>query len=228
MNSLIDLLSDHIRSYSTPHKFNSMRLVFTVFMLLLAAPVWSTTVLVVGDSISAAYGLAERDGWVQLAEDALGDEHPDIEMVNASISGDTTSGGVSRLPDALERFAPDLVVIELGGNDGLRGYSLKEMRENLTTMVDASTESGAKVLLLGMQIPTNYGAAYTRRFAAIYQKVADKTGAALVPFFLEPIALQRDYFQPDGVHPTLEAQPLLVEHVLPSIQSLLAEPVEAD
>ena len=199
-----------------------MRPLFTLIMLLFAAPAWPTTVLVVGDSISAAYGLAEKDGWVQLAEDQLqplaGNE---IDFVNASISGDTTSGGLARLPEALERFNPDLVVIELGGNDGLRGYSLKEMRENLTTMVEASEAMGAEVLLLGMQIPTNYGVAYTRRFAAIFQKVADTTGAALVPFMLEPIANNRDYFQSDGIHPSADAQPLLVDHVLPLITQIL-------
>jgi len=184
-------------------------------------PTWSNTVLVVGDSISAAYGLAEKDGWVKLAEAQLSQENAEIEFINASISGDTTSGGLSRLPEALERFAPDLVVIELGGNDGLRGYSLKDMRENLTEMVNSSESAGASVLLLGMQIPTNYGAAYTRRFAEIYHKVADATGAALVPFFLEPIALERDYFQRDGVHPTADAQPLLVDHVLSEIKQLL-------
>ena len=195
-----------------------MRLLSLFILLLLSAPGWSKTVLVVGDSISAAYGLAERDGWVQLANDQLNNE---VTFVNASISGDTTSGGLARLPEALERFKPNVVVIELGGNDGLRGYSLKDMRENLTAMVDASETAGASVLLLGMQIPSNYDTAYTRRFAEIFQKVADSTGAALVPFFLEPIATDRDYFQRDGVHPTAEAQPLLVEHVIPALKSLL-------
>lgn len=198
-----------------------MRLLFTLFMLLFSFPAWSSTVLVVGDSISAAYGLAEKDGWVSLAQAELNEQDSEIEFINASISGDTTSGGLSRLPEALERFKPDLVVIELGGNDGLRGYSLKDMRENLTAMVEASESAGASVLLLGMQIPTNYGAAYTRRFAAIYEKVAEATGAVLVPFFLEPIATERDYFQRDGVHPTAEAQPLLAKHVMSELIQLL-------
>lgn len=198
-----------------------MRLLFTLFVLMFSFPAWSSTVLVVGDSISAAYGLAEKDGWVELAETELLEQDSEIEFINASISGDTTSGGVSRLPEALKRFTPDLVVIELGGNDGLRGYSLKDMRQNLTTMVETSESAGAEVLLLGMQIPTNYGAAYTRRFAQIYEKVAESTGAALVPFFLEPIAQDRDYFQRDGVHPTADAQPLLVEHVISELAQLL-------
>jgi len=198
-----------------------MRLTFTLIMLFFSVPAWSTTVLVVGDSISAAYGLAERDGWVHLAGERLAETNDEVTVINASISGDTTSGGLARLPDALERFEPDVVIIELGGNDGLRGYSLKEMRQNLIAMVTASEDAGASVLLLGMQIPTNYGAAYTRRFAQIFQKVADATGAAIVPFFLEPIALERDYFQRDGVHPTADAQPLLLEHVMPELSALL-------
>jgi len=198
-----------------------MRLLFTLFVLMFSFPAWSSTVLVVGDSISAAYGLAEKDGWVELAETELLEQDSEIKFINASISGDTTSGGVSRLPEALKRFTPDLVVIELGGNDGLRGYSLKDMRQNLTTMVETSESAGAEVLLLVMQIPTNYGAAYTRRFAQIYEKVAESTGAALVPFFLEPIAQDRDYFQRDGVHPTADAQPLLVEHVISELAQLL-------
>jgi len=198
-----------------------MRIAFTVALFFFTLPAWSATVLVVGDSISAAYGLAERDGWVQLTGDALKAQDEHLIMVNASISGDTTSGGLARLPAALERFNPDVVIIELGGNDGLRGYSLKDMRENLTGMVEASRAAGAEVLLLGMQIPSNYGAAYTRRFAQIFEKVANKTDAALVPFFLEPIALERSYFQPDGVHPTAEAQPLLRDHILPALQALL-------
>jgi len=194
-----------------------------VLILIFPSAAWPATVLVVGDSISAAFGLAERDGWVQLANDELAKTHENITFVNASISGDTTSGGLARLPEALKRFKPNVVIIELGGNDGLRGYSLKEMRENLIAMVEASEAQGAKVLLLGMQIPSNYGVAYTRRFAQIYEKVATATGAALVPFFLEPIALERDYFQRDGVHPTAEAQPLLTEHVLPALQPLLEQ-----
>jgi len=205
--------------------FKAMRLISLLFLLFLSAPTWSKTVLVVGDSISAAYGLAERDGWVQLTDDKFSE---DITFVNASISGDTTSGGLARLPEALDRFNPSVVVIELGGNDGLRGYSLKDMRENLTAMVEASEAAGASVLLLGMQIPSNYGVAYTRRFAEIFKKVADSTGAALVDFFLEPIATDREYFQRDGVHPTAEAQPLLAEHVLPALITLLNNSAPTD
>ncbi len=181
------------------------------------------TVLVVGDSISAAYGLNEETGWVALAEEELRNEINDIEFVNASISGDTTAGGKQRIDAALERFSPDLLIIELGGNDGLRGYQPKQMQGNLEAMAEAGQNAGAQVLLLGMMIPSNYGAAYTRQFGEAFTKAADETGAELVPFMLEPIAEDRAMFQQDGIHPTAEAQPLLVEHVMPAIRKILKQ-----
>ena len=190
--------------------------------LTLPGPALAFTGLVVGDSIGAAYGLAERDGWVALAEGELQEEFPDVTLVNASISGDTTSGGLRRLPAALERFEPDLVVIELGGNDGLRGYPPASMRQNIEEMVRLADEAGAEVLILGMMIPSNYGAAFTRMFSESFGEAAEATGAALVPFLLEPIAEDRAYFQRDGIHPTAEAQPLLAEHVLPALREIVA------
>jgi len=178
-------------------------------------------VLVVGDSLSAAYGLAERDGWVALAEQALSEDYPGISFVNASISGDTTVGGLRRLPAALERFEPDVVVIELGGNDGLRAYPVDAMTDNLTRMATLAEDSGAEALILGMMIPTNYGQAYLERFTAAFGLAAEASEADLVPFFLEPIATDRNYFQSDGIHPTREAQPLMLEHVLPALRATL-------
>ncbi len=178
-------------------------------------------ILVVGDSLSAAYGLAEEDGWVNLAREALQKEYPDVELVNASISGDTTGGGLRRLPSALERFEPDLVIIELGGNDGLRAYPVDSMRANLIAMAEAAQQSGAATLLLGMMIPSNYGPAYTEAFSAAFAEAAKATDSLLVPFFLEPIATDRSYFQRDGIHPTADAQPLLLEHTLPDIKRAL-------
>jgi len=178
-------------------------------------------VLIVGDSLSAAYGLAERDGWVALAEQALAEDYPGIRIVNASISGDTTVGGLRRLPAAIERFEPDVVVIELGGNDGLRAYPVDAMTENLTRMATLSENSGAEALILGMMIPTNYGQAYLQRFIAAFGIAAEASDADLVPFFLEPIATDRAWFQSDGIHPTKEAQPLMMEHVLPALRATL-------
>lgn len=180
-------------------------------------------VMVVGDSLSAAYGLSERDGWVNLAEEALSERWPGVQMVNASISGDTTAGGMRRLPAALERFEPDLVIIELGGNDGLRAYPTDAMRDNLIGMAEAAQDSGATALIFGMMIPSNYGPAYTESFSAAFGEAANATGALLLPFFLEPIAMDRSYFQRDGIHPTAEAQPLLLEHVLPLIEQALEQ-----
>ena len=198
----------------------------TFLALPTSASAW--TALVLGDSISAAYQLDEEDGWVSLAETALRERHPDaeVEFVNASISGDTTDGGLRRLPDALERFAPDLVVIELGGNDGLRGYPPERMRDNLERMARLSSEADAEVLILGMMIPSNYGTAYTERFGEAFVEAAEASDSALVPFLLEPIADRRDLFQRDGIHPTAEAQPLLVEHVMPALEEALAAHLE--
>lgn len=179
------------------------------------------TVLVMGDSISAAYGLDEKDGWVSLAESALRKEGLEISFVNASISGDTTDGGVRRLPDALQRFQPDLLIIELGGNDGLRGYPPSVMQKNLETMAALAQEQGADVLIQGMRIPSNYGPAYLDMFTRAFVDAADASGASLLPFLLEPIAQDRDYFQADGIHPTAEAQPLMMQHTLPLIRELI-------
>ena len=194
----------------------------TFLALPTSASAW--TALVLGDSISAAYQLDEEDGWVSLAETALRERHPDaeVEFVNASISGDTTDGGLRRLPDALERFEPDLVVIELGGNDGLRGYPPDTMRQNLEEMARLADEAGADVLILGMMIPSNYGSAFTEMFSKAFDDAAAASGAELLPFLLEPIADDRAYFQSDGIHPTAEAQPLLVEHVLPALEASVA------
>lgn len=205
-----------------------MRLLLSIilFGLTLSGSVQATTVMVVGDSLSAAYGLNESDGWVALAREELEAEVPDIEMVNASISGDTTEGALRRLPAALERFEPDVLVLELGGNDGLRGYPLKRMKENLVQLAKLAQDASAQVLILGMRIPSNYGPAYTEAFANSFAEAAEESESELVPFFLEPIALDASYFQRDGIHPNAEAQPLLVKPVLdkllPMLESLVA------
>jgi acyl-CoA thioesterase-1 len=181
------------------------------------------TILVMGDSISAAYGLNEEDGWVNLAQNRLREEGLAVSFVNASISGDTTGGGLRRLPAAMERFEPDLVIIELGGNDGLRGYPPKAMQQNLEDMATIAKERGADVLIQGMMIPSNYGQAYLDMFVNAFAVAAENSGSALLPFLLEPIAEDRSYFQSDGIHPTAEAQPLLMEHTLPLIKEFVTE-----
>lgn len=196
-------------------------LFIAVILSATAARAESYTILVMGDSISAAYGLNEEDGWTSLTEKALQEEGLDVKVINASISGDTTAGGLRRLPDALERFAPDLLVIELGGNDGLRGYPPKTMQENLEGMASIAKDRETDVLILGMLIPSNYGTAYLNMFKQAFVSAAENTNSALLPFLLEPIAQDRAYFQADGIHPTEEAQPLLMAHVLPSIKEFV-------
>lgn len=184
------------------------------------------TLLVLGDSLSAEYGLARGQGWVALLEARLRRERLPHRVVNASISGETTAGGRSRLPRLLKEHAPRVLLIELGGNDGLRGLPTAEAEANLRAMARAGREAGARVLMLGMRIPPNYGRRYAEDFAAVFGAAAEAEGAELLPFFLEPIAapdrLGR-YFQPDRIHPNAEAQPLLLDAVWPRLARLLRE-----
>jgi len=186
----------------------------------LAAP----TVLVLGDSISAAYGMSLEQGWVALLERQLKDRDPDIRVVNASISGDTSAGGMRRLPPLLERYQPELLIIELGGNDGLRGYPTPQLRDNLEQMIRDGRESGARVLILPMEIPPNYGPRYTGAFRAAFAEAAENAGATLGPFLMEHVATETGLMQEDGIHPTAAAQPMLLENLLPTINTLLKNP----
>lgn len=184
----------------------------------------SHRVLILGDSLSAEYGLPRGTGWVALLSQTLAREKPGVQVINASISGDTTSGGRSRLGALLHTHRPQVVVIELGGNDALRGMDLQLTRQNLQAMVAASKAAHAKVLLLGMQMPPNYGLVYGRQFAALYSDVAKQEGAALVPFFLKGVADRPDalsYFQPDRIHPNEQAQRLMLANVWPSLKKLI-------
>jgi acyl-CoA thioesterase-1 len=179
------------------------------------------TLLVVGDSISAAYGLAPGTGWVDLLSARVAAEKLPYRVVNASISGDTTAGGRARLPALLRTHKPVVVIIELGGNDALRGGNLASTRDNLAAMVAAVQKANAKPLIIGMKIPPNYGAAYVREFDALYASVARDAKVPLVPFFFEGFGERSDLFQPDRVHPTAAAQPLLLDNVWPVLLPLL-------
>jgi len=181
----------------------------------------SRTVLVVGDSISAAYGMDLHQGWVALLNDRLMDNGLEYRAINASISGDTSAGGLNRLAPLLQEYQPELVIIELGGNDGLRGYPIDQLRANLQQMTELSIAQGAQVLLLQMEIPPNLGPRYTRLFRESFAWVADQTGAHWAPFILEDIAVNSALMQSDGIHPTAAAQPLIVENVWPSLAALL-------
>lgn len=188
----------------------------------LAAP--PATVLVLGDSLSAEYGLARGTGWVALLEQRLQAQKMAAQVVNASVSGDTTAGGRSRLPALLRQHQPQVVVVELGGNDALRGLPLRGTADNLTAMVRAAQDAGAKVLLVGMQVPPNYGTAYARDFAAVFGQVAQAHKTALVPFLLAGVADGPNptaLFQADRIHPTAQAHPRMLDNVWPELRKLL-------
>lgn len=179
------------------------------------------TVLIVGDSISAGFGLDTRQGWVSLLEQRLKREGFDDKVVNASISGDTSAGGQARLPALLAEHKPELVILELGGNDGLRGLLPTQLQQNLAGMIQQSKKAGAKVLLLGMRLPPNYGVRYTTAFAEVFPQVAKENDIPLVPFLLEGIGGVPSMVQSDGIHPTAEAQSRLLDNVWPMLKPLL-------
>lgn len=178
------------------------------------------TILVMGDSLSAAYGIDPKAGWVNLLKQRLGDEH---DVVNASISGETTSGGSARLLDMLGQYHPDIVLLELGGNDGLRGLSPQQMQVNLAKMIERSQQRGAEVLLLGIEVPPNYGPAYSDAFRGVFTQLADEYQVPLLPFLLEGVDLET-MLQSDGIHPTAEAQPIILDNVWPKLEPLLTSP----
>ena len=195
-----------------------------LILLSLGAPVAAraATVLVFGDSLSAGYGIPLERGWVERLQHKLREEKRDYTVVNASISGETTAGGRLRIESVLKTHRPAIVILELGANDGLRGQNLATMRANLEAIIAACRRYQAKVLLVGMRLPPNYGAAYTERFSAVYGDVARTQKLSSVPFLLEGFADRQDYFQADGLHPTAEAQPIIAQTVWRALQPLLA------
>jgi acyl-CoA thioesterase-1 len=202
-----------------------------VFALLIAiAPAWSygntarndsPTILVLGDSVSAGYGLASNEGWVALLQSRLKAQGYGYRVINASVSGETTTGGLARLPRALSVHRPKIVIVELGGNDGLRALPLETSRQNLERIIQASQSSGAKVLLLGMKIPPNYGPRYSQGFEQLFSDLARRYRLPFEPFFLEKIALAPGMMQSDGLHPTAKAQPVMLDTVWPVLKPML-------
>ena len=178
-------------------------------------------ILVLGDSISAGYGMNIDDGWVNLMNQTLIQRESPWRLINASISGETTIGGLKRLPELLDIYKPQIVVLELGGNDGLRGYPATKIRANLLAMTELAKNAGAKPVIISMRIPPNYGPRYTRAFESVFVDAAAQGGAALVPFLFEAVEASRDLMQADGIHPTAKAQPLLVEGFLPYLETLM-------
>ncbi|MFO0509454.1 MAG: arylesterase [Gammaproteobacteria bacterium] len=186
-----------------------------------AAATPAPAILVVGDSISAGYGLAANEGWVALLQSRLKSHGYGYRVVNASVSGETTTGGLARLPRALSVHRPAIVIIELGGNDGLRGLPLETSRTNLERMINLSKGAGARVLLLGMKIPPNYGARYSEGFEKVFRDLARQHKLAFEPFFLSKIALEQGMIQEDGLHPTAKAQPVMLDTMWPALKPLL-------
>jgi acyl-CoA thioesterase-1 len=192
--------------------------------LMLCAPAAysaSKTLLVLGDSISAEYGLPRDSGWVSLLQTRLSDDKLQVSVVNASISGETTAGGLTRLPALLQQHKPAVLIIELGGNDGLRGLSLAATQSNLREMIKSADRIGARVLLLGMRVPPNYGPDYSKRFAAMYQGLARERNVKLVPFLFAGLEDTERFFQQDRIHPNQRAQAVMLDNVWPSLRSLL-------
>jgi acyl-CoA thioesterase-1 len=197
-----------------------------LIVLLLGAPslAAAATIMVFGDSLSSAYGLQRDQGWTTLLQQRLTEKKLDYRIANASISGETTFGGRNRIDAALKTHRPSIVIIALGGNDGLRGLGIDAMRANLEALVRASRKSGARVLLVGMHMPPNFGLAYTEKFQQTFRAVAARERVPLVPFLLEGFAERQDLFQPDGIHPAAPAQVLVLENVWKGLQPLLKRP----
>jgi len=196
-----------------------------LFLLLVIVPASAAcaaqTILILGDSISSGYGLAQGEGWVVLLEQRIQREKLDYQVVNASIAGETTLGGLNRIPAALEEHRPVVVIVALGGNDGLRGSPLEEIRGNLIAIVKVCRKAGAKVVIAGMRIPPNYGSVYTRRFQGLFAEVARQQNVSLVPFMLQGFADNRSMFQDDGIHPAAGAQSRILDNIYRRLRPLL-------
>jgi acyl-CoA thioesterase-1 len=187
-------------------------------LMLLGANTYGSTLLVLGDSLSAGYGVNQESGWVALLRDDLGNGH---QIINGSISGDTTGGGLNRLPLLLEKFSPDYVLLELGGNDGLRGQPLNLMQRNLLAMIELCRQAGAEPVLFGMRLPPNYGRRYSDAFAAIYPQLSEQEKVMLIPFELDELAITEGMIQEDGLHPTALAQPIIKDVIKGYLEPLM-------
>lgn len=209
--------------------FRALRstILLTLFVLACQAQASGQSILIMGDSLSAAYGVPTERAWVSLLRERLAERDLAWQVVNASISGETTDGGQRRLSELLDKHDPAVVIIELGGNDGLRGFPPGISRKNLDRMITQANESGATAVLVGMQMPPNYGKRYTEAFADIYPSLAEQHDIPFVPFFLEGIYNQDGLMQEDGIHPTAEAQPILLDNLWPTLSPLLEDPAQA-
>ncbi|MFC1690352.1 arylesterase [Pseudomonadota bacterium] len=203
-------------------KFLFILMFFWVSSPLMAAP----AIVILGDSLSAAYGMEINQSWPSLLQQRLTENGYAYRVFNSSIAGDTTQGGAARLPRLLDRNQPDIVILELGGNDGLRGLPIEVTGKNLSTMIEQSQSAGASVILSEMRIPPNYGRTYTEKFNTMYTTLAQQYGISLLPFLLDDIALEPGLMQADGIHPTARAQPLILDKVWLQLEPLLNQPLK--
>ncbi len=207
--------------FLTTLSLTGLIITFSCQSAIASAPQNSKTVLILGDSLSAGHGIAQGKNWTDLLQQRLNDRKTAITLINASISGDTTANGINRLPKALERYQPEWIIIELGGNDALRGLPIRHIRNNLQSLIQTSLNTKAKVLLMSIRIPPNYGKKYTRAFSRIYPELADEYSLPLIPFILEHIALNPELMQTDGIHPNEKAQAEIMERLWKALEPLL-------
>jgi acyl-CoA thioesterase-1 len=201
--------------------FRYLLLISLVLLPLLATAQRQPVILVLGDSLSAAFGIAVQDGWVHLLQKRLETGGYPHQVVNASISGDTSAGGLSRLPAAIERHQPSILILELGANDGLRGQPISKLHENLQAMIELAQQADTKVLLVGILLPPNYGPAYTEQFQETYPQLAEQYGLGLVPFLLDGVATNPELMQGDGLHPNALAQPTIMNTIWAELEPML-------
>ncbi len=201
--------------------FKKQLLLFFYVIFLNMNSASASTLLVMGDSLSAAYNLRQEVGWVSLLENQLSQSNPEIKVVNASVSGETSQGGLSRFSVLLKQYKPRWIILELGANDALRGYPLTQTSKNIEKMIEQAQQSNARVLLVGNQIPQNYGKRYTEMFFTLYEKIANKYKVAYLPFMLKGIALNKSLMLEDGLHPNKDGQPFVLQNILPYLQPLL-------
>ncbi|MCH8531274.1 MAG: arylesterase [Saccharospirillum sp.] len=199
------------------------RIALVLTLVLLVSGLQANTLLVMGDSLSAGYGMSPEETWVALMEERLQDNDQDIQVVNASISGETSMGGLQRLPALLERHQPDIVLLELGANDGLRGFPIAGIQENLASMIEISHQANADVIILGIRIPPNFGSRYTEPFFNQFADLAEQYDLLYLPFLLDGVAEYHSLMQADGLHPKAEAQPIILENVWPLVEKALGQ-----
>lgn len=202
-----------------------MRVIFVLLIFVYSTTAYADTkrLLLLGDSLSAAYNMEEREGWVYLLQQWLHTNQAPLEIINASMSGETTGGGLARLPALLQNYQPDYVLIELGGNDGLRGFRIEQIEQNLTKMIELSRSSHAQPILMQIRIPPNLGPRYTHQFEGLYPNLSQQHKLPLWPFFMEDIALNNDLMMPDGIHPNRQAQPLIKQQMKSWFAELVAD-----